>query len=121
MVSASWPRRKSSNRSACAPRAPRWTSDINKVRKRLPGHSSLIASLPMREQLTESRDSVMTIQAAEGAAASVKPVKMMDRAVAVANTKPIGCRDCRADPDLGTADRGFHVFALRQTCGDGGR
>src|SRR5882724_4824132 len=66
MVSASWLRRKSSNRSACEPRAPRWTSEINKVRKRRSGHSSLITSLPMREQLSEFHDSVMTIQAADG-------------------------------------------------------
>src|ERR1700733_7087485 len=65
MVSASWLRRKSSNRSACEPRAPRWTSEINKVRKRRSGHSSLIASIPMREQLADSRDGVMTIHAAD--------------------------------------------------------
>src|SRR4030081_3514002 len=61
MVSASWLRRKSSNRSACEPRAPRWTSEINKVRKRRSGHSSLIASLPMREQLADFHDSAMTV------------------------------------------------------------
>src|ERR1700722_526824 len=33
---------------------------MNKVRKRRSGASSLIASLSMREQLTESRDGVMT-------------------------------------------------------------
>jgi hypothetical protein len=39
--------RKSSNRSACEPRAPRWTSEINKVRKRRSGLSSLEESLPI--------------------------------------------------------------------------
>src|SRR5258708_22984453 len=66
MVSASWLRRKSSNRSACEPRAPRWTSEMNKVRKRRSGHSSLIVQLPMREQLADFHDSVMTAHAAAG-------------------------------------------------------
>src|SRR5476649_280176 len=70
MVSASWQRRKSSNRSACEPRAPRWTSEINKVRKRRSGHPSLITSLPMREQLAESHDRAMTIHAAAGTSRS---------------------------------------------------
>src|SRR5271167_3268946 len=60
MVSASWLFRKSSNRSACEPRAPRWTSEINKVRNRRSGNSSLIEPLPMREQVTESHDGLMT-------------------------------------------------------------
>src|ERR1700710_298002 len=60
MVSASWLRRKSSNRSACEPRAPRWTSEINNVRKRRSGHSSLIPSLPMRERLADFHDGAMT-------------------------------------------------------------
>src|ERR1700743_2858315 len=67
MVSASWTRRKSSKRSACEPRAPRWTSEINKVRKRRSGLSSLISSLPMREHLARSHDNVMTIHAPEPA------------------------------------------------------
>src|SRR5256714_6459256 len=50
MVSASWPRRKSNNRSACEPRAPRWTSEINKVRKRRSRHSSLIAKSPCKKR-----------------------------------------------------------------------
>src|ERR1700676_5189005 len=66
MVSASWVLRQYSNRSACEPRAPRWTSEINKVRKRRSGLSSLIASLPMREQLADSRDSAMTQPIAGG-------------------------------------------------------
>ena len=74
----------------------------------------------MREQLAESRDSGMTIHAAE-VAASVKPMKMMDRSMAVADAKLIGCRNCRADPDLGIANRGFHVLALRKPRRDGGR
>src|SRR5260370_32299590 len=117
MVSASWLRRKSSNSSACEPRAPGWTSNINKVRKRRSGHSSLIAWLPMREQLTESCDIVMTIHAADGTADSVKRMKMMDRPVAIADAKAIRCRDCRAGPDLGIRNRGFHVLALGQTRG----
>src|ERR1700753_10584 len=60
MVSASCTRRKSRNRSACEPRAPRWTSEINKVRKRRSGLSSLISSLPMREHLAKSHDNWMT-------------------------------------------------------------
>ena len=54
-------------------------------------------------------------------AALVKSMKMMDRAMAVADAKAIGCGDCRADPDLGIANRGFHVLSLRQARGDGGR
>src|SRR6516162_11305595 len=60
MVSASWLRRKSSNLSACEPRAPRWTSEINKVRKRRSGLPSLTASLPMNAALTDSHDKGMT-------------------------------------------------------------
>src|SRR5262249_22233595 len=60
MVSASWTRRKSSNRSACEPRAPRCTSEINKVRKRRSGLSSLTESLPIRAPLTDSHDSDVT-------------------------------------------------------------
>src|SRR5581483_9126303 len=60
MVSASWIRRKSSNRSVCEPRAPRCTSEINRVRKRRSGLSSLTESLPIRAPLTDSHDSAMT-------------------------------------------------------------
>src|ERR1700753_1590385 len=67
MVSASWMRRKSRNRSACEPRAPRWTSEINKVRKRRSGLSSLISSLPMREHLAKSHDNWMTTDVPDSA------------------------------------------------------
>src|SRR5271169_3265560 len=73
MVSASWPFRKSSNRSACEPRAPRWTSEINKVRKRRSGLSSLIESLPMNAHLTDSHDRAMTTEAAHGTANHAHP------------------------------------------------
>src|SRR6188472_1425565 len=66
MVSASWLLRKSSNRSACEPRAPRWTSEMNKVRKRRSGLSSLEESLPIQVHLTDSRDTAMTSGAADG-------------------------------------------------------
>jgi transposase len=52
---------------------------------------------------------------------SIKSMKMMDRPVAVADAEAIGCSNRRADPDLGIANRGLHVLALRQTRGDGGR
>src|SRR5438132_2588764 len=68
MVSASWLLRKSSNCSACEPRAPRWTSEINKVRKRRSGLSSLIESLPMDAHLTDSHDRAMTTEAVHGTA-----------------------------------------------------
>jgi hypothetical protein len=57
----------------------------------------------------------------DGGRTSVKSMKMMDRSMAVADAKLIGCRDCRADPDLGIANRGFHVLALRKPRRDGGR
>src|SRR5204863_10102543 len=63
MVSASWVLRKSSNRSACEPRAPRWTSEMNKVRQRRSGLSSLKESLPMHVPLTDSHDSPMPVRA----------------------------------------------------------
>src|SRR6266481_4175336 len=66
MVSASWLLRKSSNRSACEPRAPRWTSEINKVRKRRSGLSSLEESLPMPVHLPDPCDKAMTIHATDG-------------------------------------------------------
>src|SRR5439155_5816771 len=64
MVSASWLLRKYSNRSACEPRAPRWTSEINKVRKRRSGLSSLKESLPIPAHLTDFCDRAMTVHAA---------------------------------------------------------
>src|SRR6478672_13299560 len=73
MVSASWLRRKSSNRSACEPRAPRWTSEMNKVRKRRSGHSSLKGSLPMRRDLTDSHDKAMTEHFADGTTLPAQP------------------------------------------------
>src|SRR3981189_40769 len=73
MVSASWLRRKSSNRSACDPRAPRWTSEVNKVRKRRSGHSSLKEALPMRRHLTPSHDKAMTEHFADGTAYPAQP------------------------------------------------
>src|ERR1700676_4649800 len=42
---------------------------------------------------------------------SVKPMKMMDRPVAVADTDPIGRGDRGADPGLGIANRGFQLLA----------
>src|SRR3954451_6846242 len=68
MVSASWVLRKSSNRSACEPRAPRWTSEINKVRKHRSGLSSREESLPMPVHLPDSCDRAMTIVATDGPA-----------------------------------------------------
>src|SRR2546430_17582454 len=50
---------------------------------------------------------------------SVESVKMMHRPVAVADAKPIGCRDRRADPGLGLTHRGCHVLALGKTSRDG--
>ena len=50
---------------------------------------------------------------------SVESVKMMHRPVAVADAKPIGCRDRRADPDLGLTHRGCHVLTLGETGCDG--
>src|SRR5205814_8223457 len=50
---------------------------------------------------------------------SVESVKMMHRPVAVADAKPIGCRDRRADPDLGLTHRGCHVLALGKAGCDG--
>jgi hypothetical protein len=41
---------------------------------------------------------------------SVKPVKMMDRSMAVADAKAIGGRDRGADPGLGMANRGLQVL-----------
>src|SRR6188508_1499975 len=66
MVSASWVLRKSSNCSACEPRAPRCTSEINKVRKRRSGLSSLKESLPIPVHLTDFCDRAMTYYATDG-------------------------------------------------------
>jgi hypothetical protein len=49
----------------------------------------------------------------------VEAMKMMDRPMAVADAEAIGGRDRGADPGLGVAHRGFHVFALRKAGGDG--
>src|SRR5882757_2447642 len=118
MVLASWVRRKSSNRSACEPRAPRWTSEINKVRKRLSGHSSLIPSLPMRERVPDFHDGAMTVHAAGGATRrSIEGVEMMDRAVAVPDVEAIGRGNRGTDPALGAANGGFQVVAF----GEAGR
>ena len=54
-------------------------------------------------------------------AASIKPMKMMDRPMAVADVETIGRRDRRADPCLGVAHRGFEILALGEACCDGGR
>src|SRR6266498_1718442 len=80
MVSASWVLRKSSNCSACEPRAPRWTSEINKVRKRRSGLSSLKESLPIPVHLTDSCDRAMTTDAADG------PTRINDAPPANANS-----------------------------------
>jgi len=45
-------------------------------------------------------------------------MKMMDRAMAVADTEAIGGGNRGADPGLGVADRGFHVLALRKAGSD---
>ena len=49
----------------------------------------------------------------------VESMKMVDRPMAVADAEAIGRRDRGADPGLGVAHRGFHVFALRKAGGDG--
>ena len=49
----------------------------------------------------------------------VKPVKMMDRPAAVADTETIRCRDRRTDPGLGAANRALHPLAFRQMSRDG--
>jgi hypothetical protein len=45
----------------------------------------------------------------------IKPMKVMDRPMAVADTEAIGRRDRGADPVLGLANRGFHILAPRKT------
>ncbi|MGB6394191.1 MAG: hypothetical protein WBF73_00735, partial [Bradyrhizobium sp.] len=47
-----------------------WTSEINKVRKRRSGLSSLIEALPMYADLTDSNDRAMTTEAAHGIASA---------------------------------------------------
>ena len=49
----------------------------------------------------------------------IKPVKMMDRPVAMADAEAVGRRDRGADPGLGVAHGGFHVLALCQPGSDG--
>ena len=51
----------------------------------------------------------------------VKPMKMMDRPMAVADAEAIGGRDRRTDPCLGVAHGGFEILALGEACCDGGR
>ena len=51
--------------------------------------------------------------------ASIQPVKMMDRPIAVADVEPIGGRDRCADPGLGVTDRGFQLLALGKPGRDG--
>ena len=55
------------------------------------------------------------------AADSIKSMKMMDRPVAVADTKPIGRGDRGTDPGLGMTDRGCQVLALGKACRNGRR
>jgi hypothetical protein len=44
--------------------------------------------------------------------ASIKPMKMMNRSMAMADSEAIGGGDGGADPGLGVTDRGCHVLAL---------
>ena len=53
-------------------------------------------------------------------AALVKPMKMMDRSVAVADVEAIGRRNRGTNPGLGMTNRGFNVLALDEAGGDGG-
>src|SRR5256885_16824886 len=53
--------------------------------------------------------------------ASVKPMKMMDRPIAVPDVEAIGAANRRADQGPGITTRGFHVAALRKPCAYGGR
>src|ERR1700736_5254523 len=55
-----------------------------------------------------------------GCARSIKPVKMMDRPMAVADVEVGARRDRGADPCLGMTNRGFHLLALGETGRDGG-
>ena len=49
----------------------------------------------------------------------IKPMEMMDRPMAMADTEPVGGGDSRADPGLGVAYRGFQLLALGEAGGDG--
>src|SRR5579863_4385561 len=49
---------------------------------------------------------------------SIEAVKMMDRAMALADTKAVGGSDRRRDPRLGVAHGDLKRFALRETCGN---
>src|SRR4029453_4443863 len=53
-----------------------------------------------------------------GETASVKLLKMMDRAVATPDAEAVCGSDRSADPGLGVAHSGFHAFALRQPRGN---
>jgi hypothetical protein len=46
---------------------------------------------------------------------SVEPVEMMYRAMAVADGKAAGLRNCRADETFGVAHRGFQRLALGES------
>src|ERR1700742_2361514 len=105
MVSASWVRRKSSNRSACEPRAPRWTSEINKVRKRRSGLSSLIESLPIGEPIIQFRDNAMTSCAANGTLYKGRPA-CRDRTARTSDVPQAG-----GPSTTDTSDRIGRVFA----------
>src|SRR5665213_1121276 len=54
----------------------------------------------------------------EARSALIKPVKMMDRAMPMADTETIGRHDRRADPGLGIAHRGFQLLAFGEACRD---
>ena len=53
-------------------------------------------------------------------ATSIKPVKMMDRAVTVPDIEAVGRRDRRAHPGLGISNGGFQRLTFRKEGGDGG-
>jgi hypothetical protein len=55
-----------------------------------------------------------------GEVRSIKFVEMMDRSVAMSDAEVVGAGDCGADPGLGVAHRGFHVFAFGKEGCDGG-
>src|SRR4051794_2161134 len=52
---------------------------------------------------------------------SVKPMKMMDRPMAVSDVEAFGGCNRSTYPCLGLADRGFHVLALCESRRDGRR
>src|ERR1700730_7709556 len=51
---------------------------------------------------------------------SIKPMKMMDWPVAMADAETIGGRDRRTDPGLGMTNGGFHRLTPGKARGDGG-